>query len=280
MIQDFADSWVLFHYAYLSGWLVAVLLGMLGVVVVARDQIFLGAAAAQASSLGIALTIGLGAVLAHDRHGESPTAHAAAVLAAVVFAALAALVTSRRRGRRDSAESLTGWVFLFASSVALLIVARSPLGLDEIQRLLASSIIGADGVDVVGFALVTALTAVWVWRWRDPLILLVVDSEMAAAVGMRVVWWERGVAVWVGASIGAAIHTSGLLYTFGCLVLPAMAARYLCREIRPMLWVAPLISVGCAVVGFVVANDADLPPAQAAVALMCVVVAACGLVRR
>lgn len=277
MIGGFADSWALFHHAYLTGWLAAVLLGLIGVVVVARDQIFLGAAAAQSSSLGIALSIGLGAALGH---GESRAAHMGAVTASVAFAALAALATARWRGRRDSRESLTGWVFLFASSAALLIVARSPLGLDQIQRLLSSSIIGADAADVGGFAALTLVTALWVRRWRDELVLLVVDAEMAAAVGMRVTWWERGVALWVGACIGVAIHTSGLLFTFGCLVLPAMAARHVCREIRPMLVVAPILSLCCAVAGFVLANHCDLPPGQMAVALLCGLVAVCAAVRR
>jgi ABC-type Mn2+/Zn2+ transport system permease subunit len=64
-----------------------------------------------------------------------------------------------------------------------------------------------------------------------------------------------------------------MIYTFGCLVLPALAARKICREVRPMFLVAPIIGLGSAVVAFVVAHSVDLPPAQLTVALQCAVLA-------
>ena len=60
MIQDFAASWHLFHNSYLAGWLIGLLLALIGVLVVARNQIFIGVAVSQASTLGIALTMWLG----------------------------------------------------------------------------------------------------------------------------------------------------------------------------------------------------------------------------
>ncbi len=59
MIESFLASWDLFRDTYLVGWLLAVLLSLLGVFVVARDQVFLGAAVTQASTLGVALALAL-----------------------------------------------------------------------------------------------------------------------------------------------------------------------------------------------------------------------------
>jgi ABC-type Mn2+/Zn2+ transport system permease subunit len=57
-------------------------------------------------------------------------------------------------------------------------------------------------------------------------------------------------------------------YAFGCLVIPALVAKNLCREVRPMFAVAPAIA-GCAgIVAFVLANAYDYPPGQIAVALL------------
>ncbi len=39
-----------------------------------------------------------------------------------------------------------------------------------------------------------------------------------------------------------------------------------------MLLIAPLVAAGAALVSFVVANAADVPPAHAAVALLCLLV--------
>ena len=67
---------------------------------------------------------------------------------------------------------------------------------------------------------------------------------------------------------GAIRLSAGTLYTFGCLVLPALIAKNLCREVRPMLWVAPLFACAAALAGFVLANGLDWPPAHATVAIL------------
>ena len=143
MIQEFVASWPLFHNTYLVGWLIGLLLALVGVLVVARDQIFIGAAVSQASTLGIALALGLGSWTATE---ALEWLHADAFLSAmaVVFSVLAALLTARgEAAAQESHEAVTGWVFLLSASGAILIVSHSPHGLDEIHRLLSSSIIGA-----------------------------------------------------------------------------------------------------------------------------------------
>jgi len=48
-----------------------------------------------------------------------------------------------------------------------------------------------------------------------------------------------------------------------------------------MLWTSPLVGLAASVVGFVVSNDMDLPPGQAAVGILCVaLLAAWGVKRR
>jgi ABC-type Mn2+/Zn2+ transport system permease subunit len=42
---------------------------------------------------------------------------------------------------------------------------------------------------------------------------------------MRVMWWATRTAIWLGLVIGVAMRVSGLLYTFGLLVLPAFVAN-------------------------------------------------------
>ena len=64
MSESFVASWPLFHDVYISGVLIALLLSLVGVVVVARDQIFLGAAVSQASLLGISTGIWLDSMAA------------------------------------------------------------------------------------------------------------------------------------------------------------------------------------------------------------------------
>jgi len=63
---------------------------------------------------------------------------------------------------------------------------------------------------------------------------------------------------------------SGLLYTFGCLVLPALVAKSLHREVAPMLITAPIIGLAAAIFGFAAAHRYEYPLPQMAVALLSV----------
>ena len=268
MIESFVTSWELFHLTYLAGWLIALLLSLVGVFVVARDQIFIGIAVSQASTLGIAL--GMGASIWLDLHHVSWLGSDGFLSGmAVLFAIVAALLTARRgEAGGESHEAITGWVFLLSASLSILFVAHSPHGLDEIQRLLSSSLIGATNGDVWTFVGLTASTIVALVLANRRLLLFAMDPPMAAAVGMRVTWWSAGTAIWLGLVIGLTMRVSGMLYTFGLLVLPALVAKNLCREVRVIFFVSPIIAISIGTVGFVLANHYDFPPAQMTVALL------------
>jgi ABC-type Mn2+/Zn2+ transport system permease subunit len=272
LIQDFISSWALFGNTYIVGWLVCAMLSLIGVVVVSRNQVFTGAALSQASTLGIAVAMWAGTVMGGSaRHWAESDAFLTGT--AVVVSVVAAVLSGRSAGRRESREAVMAWLFLLGASGSIVVVSHSPHGLEEVQRLLSSSIIGASGSDVAMFAILTVVTAVGAALWWRPLLFWVMDPATAAASGVRVRLIEVATSVWLGLGVGLAIRTSGMLYTFGCLVLPALAAKSLCREVRAMFFVAPALGLAAALVGFVLANSWDYPPAQLTVGIMCVAVA-------
>ncbi len=256
--------WELFADSFLTGCFVAWLLAQVGVLVVARDQIFLGAAVSQASTLGIAIVLALGIVVGEEswlRSAQFSTA------VAVVFSVMAALITSGV-GSRESHEAVTGWVFLVAGSLAILIVTGSPHGQEEVHNLLFSSIVVAQRTEVWLFGVLAFGTTAVVFWCRNRLVLFTIDPAMATAVGMRSSIWSLVTAAWLGVSVGLAISSSGLLFTFGCLVLPALVAKNVLREIRPMLIVAPVVAVAATAVSFVIADRFGYPPGQLTVAAL------------
>jgi ABC-type Mn2+/Zn2+ transport system permease subunit len=268
VIQEFLSSWPLFQNTYLVGWLIALLLSLVGVLAVARDQIFIGAAISQASTLGIALGMWIGTWVAPDNQSWL---HAEGFLSAmaVAFSLMAALITSGwAEAKAESHEAITGWAFLISASLSILIVSHSPHGLEEIHRLLASSIIGATRADVWGFGALAGLTALFLVATHRRTLLFLIDPAMAAAVGMNTGRWAAIISTLLGLAVGLSIRSSGMLYTFGCLVLPALVAKNLCREVRPMFLVAPLIALITCIIAFVLANHYDYPPAQMTVALL------------
>lgn len=269
MIQEFIASWELFQTTYLAGWLIAGVLSLVGVWVVARDQIFLGIAVSQASTLGIAGALWLGG-LGVAAGTEWVRSELVAASLAVAASIATALLTSREGGAgRESAEAVTGWVYLLAASLPVVLLAKSPHGLEEIHQLVFSTILGASEIDLWIFAGLAAATAAAVLLFGERLLLFAMDPDMAAALGVRRRLWNAVIAVWLGLAVGLSIRVAGTLYSFGCLVLPALVAKNVSREIRPLALRAPAVALAAAVVGFVLAHAWDTPPAHTTVTLLC-----------
>jgi len=269
VIQEFIASWELFQTTYLAGWLIAGVLSLVGVWVVARDQIFLGIAVSQASTLGIAGALWLGG-LGVAAGTEWVRSELVAASLAVAASIATALLTSREGGAgRESAEAVTGWVYLLAASLPVVLLAKSPHGLEEIHQLVFSTILGASEIDLWIFAGLAAATAAAVLLFGERLLLFAMDPDMAAALGVRRRLWNAVIAVWLGLAVGLSIRVAGTLYSFGCLVLPALVAKNVSREIRPLALRAPAVALAAAVVGFVLAHAWDTPPAHTTVTLLC-----------
>ena len=267
-LADFLASWELFGTTYAVGILAAAALAQAGVWVVARDQIFLGAAVAQASALGVAVAWFAGAALAAGVGGlEEEVLPGVLAVGASVLTAWAAARPSRLAG--TSSEARNGWVFLLASSLPVLLLARQAHGLEEMERLLFSTLLAARPIDLGLFALVGAASAALTAGRRDALLLWAADPDAAAAAGLRPGRWRLLSAVWVGVTVGLAIRATGALFAFGCLVLPALVMRGVAREVRSLVWLAPACAASAALAGFAVAHALDWPPAHTTVAILC-----------
>lgn len=269
MIESFLASWSLFHDVYIAGMLIACLLSLVGVAVVVRDQIFVGAAVAQASLLGIAVGIRLDAFATSASLAWLATDTTHSLVGGLVAVAASLAVAAVAPRLRESREAVTGWVFLLGAAGSVLVVAESTHGMTEVNRLLSSTVIGANHTDVTIVAVLLVATLAFLATKLRALMLVLVDPEMAAACGLAVTRWDTLMAVWLGLAVAWSMHVTGLVYTFGCLVLPALIAKSLVRELRIVFLVAPVVAVGGALAGFVVANHHDLPPGQVTVVLLC-----------
>lgn len=264
MIADLAATWHLFAEAWLAAWLIAPLLALLGIAVVARGQVLLGAAMGQTATAGVAL-----ALLAADWTGAAWLAEAAGpvAIAAAVATALAGDLAARQR------DGLAGWLFLAGASGAVLFAARSPHGMEEVARLTASTLVGATARDVaVAAIMLLAVVGVLAAAGRQ-LAALLIDPAFAAAAGVPIRRWRIVLAVAQGIAIGWSLHVAGALYAFGTLVLPALALRPLVREVGTLAIAAPLAALAAAIAGSLAADLGDLPPAPTTVAILAVAVA-------
>ena len=67
---------------------------------------------------------------------------------------IASLLVARKHqtGDGSTSEEMTGWIFLASGSLSVLLLARMPYGLKEIQSLFSSSIMGAGSTDIGVFS--------------------------------------------------------------------------------------------------------------------------------
>lgn len=151
----------------------------------------------------------------------------------------------------------------------MLLLSGSAHGLEEIHRLAFSTLLGASSADPWVVGGVAGATLVLAIAFRDRLLLLALDAETAVAAGVPRTATSLAVALWLGLAVGVSMRVSGMLYTFGCLVLPALVAKNLSRRLRPLVWLAPTVALAAAVPGFVLAHHYDTPPAHTTVALLC-----------
>ena len=257
-MSDLGVAIDLFGVAWATMLLAAIALAWPGVLVVARGQIVLAIAAAQAAACGAAAAMALiGWMGGGHVHGDGRI-HLGALLGGLVATALA---------WRGPVER-SGWLFAAGSAGSVLLVAHSPYGMHDILALQHSNALGAGPLEVVGFLVAVGVMAVTVGRFHRELRLLAVDPAQARACGLAVGRWNLLIGAALGVLISVSVSSLGLLYSFGCLVLPTLVAARLTTAMWPLLILAPAIAVSGAVGGIVVGHAWDLPPGQSSVAVL------------
>lgn len=268
-MNDLLVAWQLFQDAWITALLLALLLSLLGLPFLARDQIFTGAAAAEAAVLGVVIGIvgHLGAV--------------AGTLCGAVLAVLAVAICARAfADPRRSGEAMAGWIFLLGGGLSVLLLAHDPHGVQQTAQILLSTLIGADRTDL-WISLVALLCTIFVLiRKRQVLALVITDPAHARALGLNVGGWSMAIGLVTGLAIAYAIRTAGLMFTFGMLVLPGLAAARAGSGLRATVVLTPPLAACAAIAGIMLSHGADTPPGQTIVVIGCALVVLAAPLRR
>jgi zinc transport system permease protein len=269
MIEEILAAWSLFAATWVSAWILAPLLAIVGVAIVARGAIFQGVATAQAATAAIATMLVLAQSIAWC---GTPWAIASASLLVSISTSVIAI-----HGR--SSEAMNGWLFLTAAAATPLLLAYSPHGLADVQRLITSNLIGASWSDVTIFSVLLIGVCFMLIRCGPRMRLVLLDREAATEVGLNVSRWQIVIGIAIGLVIGLGLRTAGLLYIAGCLLLPVLAAIQLCRTTAAVVWCAPALALLAALSGTVLAHEGDLPLGQVIIALLALLCTGAWLVR-
>lgn len=261
-MTDFLDAWSLFWTAWVTMTLAGIALAMPGIIIIGRGQVMLAVGAAQSAVCGAAVAMWLiGVVGGGHVHGD-PRIYLGALLGGLLGTAFAWNGSSER----------TAWLFAVGSAASVLLIANSPYGMHDLMALQHSNALVAGLPDVVFFACIALTVVVLAFRFHREIRLLAIDPEHARACGVSLKLWNGVLGVGLGVVMSMAVSSLGLLFTFGCLVLPAMVTSLLCRHAWMLLVVTPVVAVGCVVAGVAGGHAYDLPPSQVSVMAMAALV--------
>jgi ABC-type Mn2+/Zn2+ transport system permease subunit len=266
LASSLASTLELFFDSFLATLVLATVLAFLGVHVVLRRMVFVGVALAEMASLGIAV-----AFFAERYAITAPGAPLAFLREHWVMGALMNLVglayLLRAERRYLSRESRIAICFTAAGALAVLLVAGSSHGMDEIQILMTGDPLFVSHQDLgVLFAVMAPAVLLLVAFFRR-FLLVAFDPELALTLGVNVRVWEALFYLLLGTAIAMSIHLAGMLFAIGFLVLPAAGALSVARRPWSIFGVAAAIGLGSSTAGFLVSHEADLPLGPTAVAV-------------
>lgn len=237
----------------------------LGVYVVLRRIVFVGATLAQISSAGIALGI---------LTGWSPSGLSLGLtLLAVLFFAHPMF------GRRWPQDAVLGVLFTVSGAAAILLVAHTARGNEEVVNLLQGNLLalGAAEARLLAAAFAGLLLAHLVFY--KEFLYLSFDPAMAATQGYRAGLWNLGFYALLGLAIALAIKSIGVLLMFAFLVIPASLGLVVARRLAWVFVVAGASAALAVFVGIWLSYLWDFPSAPMIVAVMGGFLALGGVVR-
>jgi zinc transport system permease protein len=253
-----------FPFAVYGSILVGVICAFLGVYIVAKRVVFLGAVLTQVSVLGLALTFLPVFAVPHTVGSLSVT------IVAVIF--LSRLLT----GKKIPSDAVLGYVFVFSIAARILVMQKTPkVEVSEIENLLRGDILFVTPeIFYIMLGVFVAAMAVHLLFFKE-FTYISFDAETAGTQGFKSAFWESLFYTIAAVVISVATHMVGDIFVFGFLVVPPVAAMLLARKVKTIFLVSVLIGALCPIIGLFLAFVFDFPssPIIVAVASLVLVIA-------
>jgi ABC-type Mn2+/Zn2+ transport system permease subunit len=261
-----------FPFALWGSVLVGVVCAYVGVSIVARRVVFLGAVMTQVSVLGLAITFLPFVAIPHT-------------VGSVVITLASVMILSRLlTGKRVPRDAVLGVVFVSSIAARILIMQKTPrVEVAEIENLLRGDILFVTP-ELFWLMLAASLAALLLQLlFSKELRYAAFDPETAATQGYRTGVWDMVFYLGAGLVIAFATHMVGDIFVFGFLVIPPVTALLLARTVRGVILVSVAIGALAPLVGLYLAFRFDVPSSPAIVAVAWIVLGVIwvgGVVRR
>ena len=254
------DTILLFKEALYGALLIAVACSALGVYVVLRRIVFVGAALAQLSSAGIALGLFLGGLGATAGLATHPIAMSlVATMAGAVFFGLGG------GKHRIPPDATIGVTYVVAAAAGILLIAKAVTG-EAHDIFLQGNILGITlGDSWVLLAVAIPVLVLHLIVYKE-FLFVSFDGETAHTLGYNVTFWNLLLYATLGLVIAFAMQFAGVMLVFDFLVLPAVTGMLVAQSMRGTFVIAIGSAVIAAIVGFSLSVPFDLPTGPAMIA--------------
>ena len=240
-------------YPFLGCVLLILIHAYFGIHILERGIIFVDLAMAQFIALGIALAFLMG----HEGSARNYYAVAFAVVGASVFS------MARRIQRIVNMEAFIGVLYIFSLAGSILILDRTPHGLEEFKSILNGNILWVTPSDILKTFILYAAIGLLHLVFRKKFFALSYEESNGP-------FWEFLFFLSFAFVLVSSVQLAGILQVFSFLVIPALIGRLFTRSPMKILIGGWGIGLAASMVGITFSYKLDLPTAPLIVASLSV----------
>jgi zinc/manganese transport system permease protein len=245
----------------------------LGVHVIARKVIFVDLALAQIAALGTVTGVLLGYEVGKDINELYLYSLAFTFFGAFIFS------MTRMRGEKVPHEAIIGIVYAVAFAATILVLAKSPLGPQELDRIIKGELLWVQGHIVIKTAILYSIVGIFHYVFRNRFIEISFNPEKAEQDGINVRFWDLLFYMSFGFVITSSVAIAGVFLVFSYLVIPAVGAMLLAEKISTRLTIGWIGGAIISFIGVKLSWHTGLPTSPLIVCLLALALVLAGIIR-
>ncbi len=269
LVQILNPSYLLFP-ALVGSSILGFVCPAVGAYLILRRTIFLGLTLPQVAAAGVAFAFWIAQLGLVPAAAPSERLLGMAGSLLFTFVALLLLAWLERRGK-GTAEGRLAAAYALAGALTILFIVFNPAGEIEILGMLKGEVLSLAKGEIKLLAAVFGFVLAAVFLFRREFLLSAFDPDLAFLLKGGNTLWDVVLYLLAGLSIAVGVIMAGPLLIFGFLVLPPLAAKRLVKGMTAFLWVASLLGLAMAFLGFYVSVRLDTPLGPTDVAVGCAI---------
>lgn len=244
-----------FPYALAGSILVGMLCAYLGVYVVSRKIVFVGATLTQSAIAGIAF--------AHLPFIAINPLYGSILFTIIIVIMLGPLLNNARIPR----DSILGIIFVASIAFRILMIQKSPAAeVAEIDAILKGDILFITKSQLYSLIILfVSIMTLYLLLYKE-MTFMSIDSEMASTQGFRSTFWELLFYLTIGITISVATRVVGDVFVFSFLVIPAVTAMLISKKVVHIYIIAVGLGIITPFIGIYSAFIFDFPAGPVTVA--------------